>query len=141
VGEAAGTYAALPDGPPYLRPATPPRFFLEVAAESLDRLLALDPSPARLAFAHHGLVADGAAPLLRDARAQLVAWVGHLRGERRPGEPLDDGLLARMHARLLAADSHYARWRDLDPDIRERELVFTRQTLAGMLGYLERPPA
>ncbi len=137
VGEAAGTHAALPDGPPYLRPATPPRFFLEVAVASLDRLLALDPLPERLAFAHHGLAAGSTATLLRDARDQLGAWVAVLRAERLDGEPLGDDLLARVRARLLGADRHYARFADLDPDIRERELAFTRQTLAGMLGYLD----
>ncbi len=141
VGEAAGTYAQLPGAAPYLRPATPPRFFLEVAVASLDRLLALEPPPARLAFAHHGLATRGVTGLLSAARAQLGDWVAALRDERRAGEPLDDGLLARMHARLLATDPHYASWRDLDADIRERELGFTRQTLAGMVEYLDRPPA
>ena len=76
VGEAAGTYLDLvaegfvsaepaaangagsgtePSLGYYLRPATPPRFDLEVALASLERLLALRPPPARIAFAHHGL--------------------------------------------------------------------------------------
>ena len=168
VGEAAGTYMALPDGPhgrvPFLRPATPPRFHLGVALDSLDRLLTLEPAPARMAFAHYGLVEGGVRELLRVARGQLESWVSilaeeleadrHDRGGTRASETaaerqaggkpgargIDDRLVARVHARLLQEDPHYARWPDLEPDIRERELVFTRQTLEGMLGFLENPP-
>lgn len=141
VGEAAGTFAALPDGGRYLRPATPPRFYPAVAFDSLDRLLALAPSPARLAFAHHGLAKGRTRELLNDARHQLERWLAVLRHERRPGEALGDRspgtLLARVQARLLAEDPHYARWAQLSEDIRERELAFTRQSLTGMLGFLD----
>ena len=141
VGEAAGTFAQLPDGGRYLRPATPPRFFLPVALDSLDRLIALDPAPVRLAFGHHGLAEGDARNLLNAARHQLERWVSALRHERRGGEGLGDGgpesLLGRVHAKLLAEDPHYARWSQLPADIRERELVFTRQTLTGMLGFLD----
>ncbi len=141
VGEAAGTYAALPDGGRYLRPATPPRFYLGVALDSLDRLLALNPSPARLAFAHHGLAKGRTRELLNDARHQLERWLNVLRHERRPEEQLGDGdpgsLLARVQQRLLAEDPCYARWTELSHDIRARELAFTRQSLTGMLGFLD----
>lgn len=141
VGEAAGTFATLPDGGRYLRPATPPRFYPAVALNSLDRLLALAPAPARLAFAHHGLAKGRTRELLNDARHQLERWLTVLRHERRPAEPLGDGapgsLLARVQSRLLAEDPHYARWSALPEDIQARELVFTRQSLAGLLGFLD----
>jgi glyoxylase-like metal-dependent hydrolase (beta-lactamase superfamily II) len=141
VGEAAGTFAALPDSGRYLRPATPPRFYPAVALDSLDRLLALAPSPARLAFAHHGLAKGRTRELLNDARHQLERWLTVLRHERRSGEQLGDGtpgtLLARVQKRLLAEDPHYARWSALPEDIRARELTFTRQSLSGMLGFLD----
>lgn len=134
VGEAAGTTHPLPGGVRYLRPATPPRFFLEVALESLDRLLALEPEPARLAFGHYGLVEGQSRAVLRAARAQFVAWVDALREERRAGE---HGLAERFHARLLASDPHYAAFERLPADMQERELAFTRQTMSGMAGYLD----
>ncbi len=112
-----------------------------MALDSLDRLLALTPAPARLAFAHHGLAKGRTRELLNDARHQLERWLNVLRHERRPAEQLGDGapgsLLARVHARLLAEDSRYAGWSDLPEDIRERELAFTRQSLTGMLGFLD----
>ncbi len=141
VGEAAGTFAQLPDGGRYLRPATPPRFYPAVALNSLDRLLALTPAPARLAFAHHGLAKGRTRDLLNAARHQLERWLDTLRHERKPGEQLGDGtpgsLLARVQQRLLAEDPHYARWTELPEDIRGRELAFTRQSLTGMLGFLD----
>ena len=59
----------------YLRPATPPRFILEVALASLGRLIALDPAPRRIAFAHHGAFVGDAVQLLKDARDQLLVWL------------------------------------------------------------------
>ena len=143
LGEAAGTYATLDRGPdtpePYLRPATPPAFRLEVAQHSLDRLLALDPAPRELLFAHHGRHTGDARRLLGAARAQLGLWVETCRalaaqaGSCAAGEALMDAIAAELARR----DPHYARGVALPADIREREREFTRQSLRGMLGYLE----
>ncbi len=143
LGEAAGTYATLDRGPdtpePYLRPATPPVFRLEVAQRSLDRLLAVDPAPRELLFAHHGRHTGDARALLGAARAQLELWVetcrdlGAQAGSCAAGEPLLDAIAAE----LVRRDPHYARGAGLPADIRERERDFTRQSLRGMLGYLE----
>lgn len=135
-GEAAGTHLAVPGGRFYLRPATPPRFYLEQAVASLDRLLALEPPPRRLAFAHYGLGEQPPPVYLRAARAQLLRWVELTAQERRRGD--DGDLAARVHARLLAEDPHYACWRELDPDLWERERAFKSHTLAGILDHLDR---
>ena len=146
LGEAAGTYSTLGQGDataePYLRPATPPRFRLETAQDSLDRLLALDPLPDTLHFAHHGRHTGDARALLAAARAQLGLWVDTCRdvAAARPG--LDRAaLMDAIAAELVARDPHYARGARLPDDIREREADFTRQTLRGMLGYLEEADA
>lgn len=143
LGEAAGTYASLDRGPdtpePYLRPATPPAFRLEVARQSLDRLLALDPAPTELLFAHHGRHTGDALALLGAARAQLGLWVETCRELRAQAGPAaaSGPLMDAIAAELVRRDPHYARGADLPADIRERERDFTRQTLRGMLGYLE----
>jgi len=148
VGEAAGTFSALGGGAdtaePYLRPATPPVFRLEVARASLERLLGLRPEPTRVLFAHHGLYAGDVPGILKTARDQLALWVGVCRevAAARGGLP-DAGdaaaeaelMDAIVHA-LLRRDAFFARGADLPADIRERERDFTRQTLRGMLGYL-----
>ena len=150
LGEAAGTFSALGGGSAtkkyYLRPATPPRFFPEVARASLERLLALDPLPGRLLFAHHGEFTGDTRGLLTVARDQLARWVETTaetlaiqRGLPHSEQPSDEaGLMDLITARLALVDPHFARGATLPVDIRERERDFTRQTLRGILEYLRR---
>lgn len=144
LGEAAGTFSDLGRGPDnesyYLRPATPPRFMLEVAQDSLDRLLALEPLPRRLLFAHHGAFSGDVRRLLEKARAQLSLWVAVCR-EIAGADADEAGAEERLHADITAAlldrDPEFAWLADLPEDIQTREQDFTRQTLRGMLGYLQ----
>ncbi len=133
-GEAAGTFMALPEGAWYLRPATPPRFVPEVALASLERLLALAPLPARIAFAHHGRLEDRTRDLLRLAHEQLTQWVAAARAVVRqmPGAGFGELTQACLE-RLALGDPHFALRVELPPDIQVRELQFTRQTLRGIL--------
>ncbi len=139
-GEAAGTRLALPDGRSYLRPATPPRFRLEAALASLDRLLALSPEPRRIAFGHHGLREGRTAGLLRQARAQLLLWVETARAELAAGggatPAAAEALRDRIRARLLQVDPHFRPLLRFPPDVRRRERTFTHQTLTGILDHL-----
>lgn len=147
-GEAAGTFSSLGCGDdcpePYLRPATPPMFKLEVATASLTKLLALEPAPERAAFAHHGLFSGDVPWLLGVARGQLELWVrvGRETAAALGGLPAAEdrvGLIRWMDATaavLLERDEFFARGAALPGDIREREREFTRQTLWGMAGYL-----
>lgn len=153
LGEAAGTFSTLGRGPLttdyYLRPATPPRFRPEVARASLERLLALDPPPLRLRFAHHGWFAGDGRRLLAEARDQLDLWLAACRegldawpgaaayAQDAPDAPdAPDELLDDIAARARWRDPRFARGAVLDADIRERERDFTRQSLRGMLGHL-----
>jgi glyoxylase-like metal-dependent hydrolase (beta-lactamase superfamily II) len=166
VGEAAGTYMAIPGGEIFQRPATPPQFFLAPALASLDRLLALTPEPARMAFSHYGLAEGRVHRLLRAAREQLQRWVEVARQEMdaetamAPGRTMDTtsgpdpaspgpvesrfgeeaaaALLVRTRARLFATDPLLAVLKRLGPEIREREYGFTVQTLQGIFGHLQR---
>lgn len=150
VGESAGTFSDLGGGPAgeqyYLRPATPPRFFPEVAQGSLERLLALDPLPERILFAHHGDFNGDIRRLLTTARDQLVLWVRVVaeileiqRGLPHSEQPEDEtGLMDLCSGRLAQVDPCFARGAALPTDIRERELDFTRQTLRGILEHLRR---
>lgn len=150
LGEAAGTFSDLGRGSAteqyYLRPATPPRFFPEVARASLERLLALDPLPGKLLFAHHGDFTGDTRGLLTTARNQLALWVDTTaetleiqRGLPHSEQPSDEqGLMDLITTRLAQVDSHFERGATLPADIREREQDFTRQTLRGILEYLRR---
>jgi len=67
-GDAAGTYI-----PEYnvVVPTTPPPFYLEAALESLDKLIALNPTA--LYFSHFGK-ANNAIERLKDYKVQLQLW-------------------------------------------------------------------
>jgi glyoxylase-like metal-dependent hydrolase (beta-lactamase superfamily II) len=147
VGEAAGTFSTLGLGPEtedyYLRPATPPRFHPDVAQASLDRLLALDPLPRRLRFAHHGWFGGDVRSLLLAARGQIDLWLeacrqalAAQRGLPHTEAGSEEGLFAAIADLARHADPHYARGQALPADIREREREFTGQSLRGMLGHL-----
>jgi glyoxylase-like metal-dependent hydrolase (beta-lactamase superfamily II) len=136
-GEAFGTRSPLPSGALYLRPATPPRFYLEQALGSIDRILAMPEEPSQTAFAHYGLV-PGCFELARAAREQLLLWVGaasELRGRAASRAELDEIVFQR----LQKIDPHYGLglFDELDADIQARERHFLHNTLDGILGWLE----
>ena len=149
LGECAGTFSTLGQGPAneecYLRPATPPRFQLETAEASLERVLALDPLPKHLLFAHHGEFSGDAWRLLTTARRQLRLWTktvaevqASLQALPHTEQPEGEaGLMALFREALRKVDPHYARGTQLPADIQERERDFSRQTLRGIMGYLK----
>ncbi len=146
LGESAGTFSNL--GRPldsmdcYLRPATPPRFFPEVADRSLQSMLGRLPLPKRLCFAHHGQFTGDGAALLKQARRQLRLWVQTVRETlEKAGVEADDeasflDLVPELMFQLRLADPFFDRGRLLPADIRLREDDFTLQTLRGISGYL-----
>lgn len=128
-GEVAGVRCEVPEGI-YMRPATPPRFLLEVAVDSIERMLALQ--PARMVFAHYGLVED-AVEHLRIGRDQLRLWV---RG-------VDETLClpeaereAGLFAWLQQHDPIYRNIHQLPADLFARERIFFGNTLRGMSEYV-----
>jgi glyoxylase-like metal-dependent hydrolase (beta-lactamase superfamily II) len=129
-GEVAGVRCDVPDGI-FMRPATPPRFILEVALDSIDRMIAL--APARMVFAHYGLV-ENAADHLRIARSQLLLWVRGIAATAAAGESDRE---AAMIAWLLEHDEHYRNVSRLPEDIQARERYFFGNTLRGMSEYVD----
>lgn len=129
-GEVAGVRSDVPDGI-FMRPATPPRFILEVALDSIDRMIAL--APQRMVFAHHGLV-DDALGHLRIARSQLLLWVRGVAELATAEEPQREAALIEW---LMEHDAQYRNVTQLPPDIRARERYFFGNTLRGMSEYVE----
>ena len=129
-GEVAGVHYPLAQGI-FMRPATPPRFILEVAQESLAKLIALDPQ--RLVFAHYGLVEE-AGKYLKIACAQLNLWV---RGVATTAETAPEGREEAIIAWLLAHDEYYRNVEQLPEDIRARERYFLGNSLRGMIEYVD----
>ncbi len=128
-GEAGGNYLHW-DGPEILRPATPPRFRLEPCLSSVDRLLELEDQV--LCYAHYGL-AQSSRSMLERFRGQLLRW----------RDLLASVLRARPEAgtafcldRLLEGDPELRSFPDLDPETRERERFFLKNSVRGYLEYL-----
>lgn len=130
-GEVAGVRCDVPDGI-FMRPATPPRFILEVALDSIDRMIAL--APQRMVFAHYGLV-DNALDHLHCARRQLLLWVRGVASIADADEPQREEALI---AWLMEHDAQYRNITQLPPDIRARERYFFGNTLRGMSEYVAR---
>lgn len=128
-GEVAGVRSEVSRGI-YMRPATPPRFILEVALNSIERMITL--APQRMIFGHYGMV-DDAVTHLEIAKQQLRLWVkgavamGHLEGESR---------VQAFYDWLLARDENYALISQLPADQLQREREFLGNSLRGMAEYV-----
>lgn len=129
-GEVAGVRCPLADGI-FMRPATPPRFILQVALDSLDRMIAL--APRAMVFAHYGLV-ETALDHLRLARRQLTLWV---KGVAATAAADPAGREAALVAWLLEHDAQYRNVSRLPADIQARERYFLGNTLRGMIEYVD----
>jgi len=130
-GAAGGVYAELGNAT-YLRPATPPRFFLETNLASIDRLMAVDHDI--LCYGHFGASSDGRR-LLAAHRRQLLDWTEVI-GEVTRGLPADADPLDACLDRLLKSDPLLAGFGNLAPDVRQRERGFLQNSVRGFLGYL-----
>ena len=131
VGEAAGNYLTV-NNLDYLRPATPPRFFLDLFLKSIDRLLALEDQPIR--YAHFGEAANSHR-MLNMSRDQLIRWeaiIGELVGQGGNSEDI----ISRCIDLLLEKDPNLAAFSIMDSDIQAREKVFMANGVRGFVEFL-----
>ncbi len=131
-GEACGVRYRLDGDREYLRPATPPRFFLDVALASVDALIAQ--APARMMIGHFGLTEDGAGLLMRHRRQLLFweSWLARQVERARTAEDLADGCAEG----LLAEDPCLAAFSAFAPPAQKRERYFLKNSINGFLGWL-----
>jgi glyoxylase-like metal-dependent hydrolase (beta-lactamase superfamily II) len=135
-GEVAGVHLPMDEVPVYLRPATPPRFFLEVWLESIDRVL--DRTPDRICYGHIGL-RDDAREMLSAHRDQLLRW-------RRMIRPFYDDVRGEADLQTMKNCSRYLLDNDpllagfvhLPSDVQQRERTFMLNSIKGYWGYLAR---
>ncbi len=132
-GEAGGNCLSLADGGCYLRPATPPRFFLETYLQSLDRLIAL--KPERICYGHVGMQ-TGAGRLLRAHRDQLRHWAQLIRPFFAAQYEDQDAAMAACRDHLLQNDPLLAGFSSLSAAVQERERSFIINSIKGYWGYL-----
>jgi glyoxylase-like metal-dependent hydrolase (beta-lactamase superfamily II) len=134
VGEAGGVCLDLSGIDAYLRPATPPRFFLETSIASIDNLIAKKPS--RICYGHFGIKED-AVEMLKTHRKQLFFWEKIIQEEMNLTRQADDtSFLDNCLQRCLQEDSNLKAFFHMDAAVKEREKQFLLNSINGFVGYL-----
>jgi len=133
VGEAGGIFLNL-GGKEYLRPATPPVFFMEETLGTLDRLIALEDQP--ICYAHLAM-APSSHTMLRRAREQILLWHKVVAEElsRKP-----EGVVERCTARLFETDPELRAFSAMSAEGKKREFFFAANSVRGLLEALQRNP-
>ena len=129
-GEAGGNYFSVLDTD-YLRPATPPRFFLKNFLESVDRLMALEDQ--HICYAHFG-DAQNSRQMLKRFRAQIFRWKELIQKEMSAGS---DDLMMRCVNSLLEKDPDLKAFKLMEPDTQKRERFFVANSVRGYIEFLQ----
>jgi len=129
-GEAGGIYLEL-EPSHYLRPATPPPFFLKEFAGSIDKLLAEGDLP--IFYSHFGR-AERSQPLLRRARQQLILWEKII--AETAASAHDDPTTRCMEA-LLKEDIELMAYQSMPAADQKRERFFMANSIRGFMEYLQ----
>ena len=131
-GEAGGVCLPAGDGKLYLRPATPPRFFLDTTLSSIDKLRAV--APRKIAYSHFGLYEDAQARL-QSYHDQLLLWRSIIDSVLSEGSPQD--LCTTCLEHILEEDFRLEGYRSLPAAEQHREDGFLRNSIKGFIGYLQ----
>ena len=132
-GEAGGVCLTFDDNRFYLRPATPPRFFLETSLESIDRLLGLQ--PGAICYGHVGR-RDNARSMLRLHRDQLLRWKALIQSFKDKAANDNEAAIHACCDYLTARDPLLVRFAQLEPKVQQRERGFLINSIKGFWGYL-----
>jgi len=130
-GEACGVWYRFAGGHEYMRPATPPRFFMNAAIGSIDALIAC--APTRMVVGHFGMLEDGTGLLTRH-REQLLFWEKWI-GDR-IGRPTGEATVSRCMEGLLAEDPLLSAFDQFPPPAQQREKYFMGNSINGFLGWI-----
>jgi glyoxylase-like metal-dependent hydrolase (beta-lactamase superfamily II) len=131
-GEAGGVCFPIEPDYEYLRPATPPTFFLETSIKSIDTLIA--EAPKWICYSHFGMKNDAKGMLSRH-KDQLYLWEKIIRDELE-SSPKKDFVSDCLNL-LLQQDRNLAGFFALDQSAQERESGFLTNSIRGFVGYLE----
>lgn len=131
-GEAAGVNLSEAAGQEYLRPATPPRFFLETFVQSLDRLL--DRNADLICYGHWGEKESGREWMTKH-RNQLYLW------NRIIGEEMErwnqESFVPDCMKRLFSEDTRLSGFFNLDAETQKREEYFITNSIKGFGLFLQ----
>lgn len=133
-GEAGGVCLPMRDQSLYLRPATPPRFFLETNLESIDRLVAQ--APQQICYGHIGH-RNNAVDMLKAHRRQLLNWREMILPFHQSAGEEEQAAMHACAEYLLANDPLLGGFGKLPPEVQARERNFISNSIKGYWGYLE----
>jgi glyoxylase-like metal-dependent hydrolase (beta-lactamase superfamily II) len=131
-GEAGGVCFSIEPDHEYLRPATPPKFFMETSLKSIDTLIGN--APPKICYSHFGMKNDAKGMLLKH-KEQLHLWEKIIRQEFE-SSPKKDFISDCLNL-LLQNDKHLAGFFSLDHSSQERERGFLTNSIRGFAGYLQ----
>jgi glyoxylase-like metal-dependent hydrolase (beta-lactamase superfamily II) len=130
-GDVAGI--SLPSGGKnYIRPATPPPLRPDITLQSIS--LVIEKRPQLICYGHYGLLED-AVIMLQMAKEQIRLWLTIIKGRKIKDLNLDE---EEIFAEILAKDSHLSTFYQLESDIQQREAYFIKNSIKGMLGFINR---
>ena len=112
-------------------PPTPPRFILEHAVNSVDRMLELDDMP--VLYSHFGFHRSSRTMLAR-YREQLFLWRDIIAKKFKTSRNSD--VKKQCVDALLEQDPALAGYKKMNKTVREREVIFIENGVSGYLGYL-----
>jgi glyoxylase-like metal-dependent hydrolase (beta-lactamase superfamily II) len=134
VGEACGHHYPS-DDMIYIRPATPPIFDYDIYVSSLQKLIKLKLDKYKICFPHWGM-RNHAAQMIKIAHNQINTWfeVIELLYDRRN----ESKFMELLYLELLKKDKIFSNLSRLDQEIQAREPFTMRQSVAGIMGYIEK---
>ena len=132
-GEAGGVCLPLPSGARYLRPATPPRFFMQTSLSSIDRLI--DAGASVVCYGHLGMHGDGM-NLLEQHRQQLYFWKEALSEKVVAGRETSALVANQWVDMMLEKDTNLQGFQQFPPEVQVRERGFLLNSIKGFAGYL-----
>lgn len=132
-GEAFGVAHGI-DGEIYQRPATPPKFILEISLESIEKLKNLGKMKA--CIGHFGMY-ENSLDLVRYAEKQLEKWVNAVFDALccQSGDDFEK-LYRDVTETLRKEDPRFGNFDRLERDVQKREEYFIRNSIKGMLEYV-----
>jgi glyoxylase-like metal-dependent hydrolase (beta-lactamase superfamily II) len=129
-GEVAGV--RVPFGnKPYVRPATPHPFRSEIALKSIS--LVTERAPELMFYGHYGFMRD-AVSMLRIGQEQIKLWLTIIEERVNKGLSLNE---EEILGEILAKDPYTSAFYQLEPDIRERESYFIKNSIKGMVEFVK----
>jgi glyoxylase-like metal-dependent hydrolase (beta-lactamase superfamily II) len=134
VGEACGHHYPL-DDVIFIRPATPPIFEYDIYISSIQILKDLDLREYKICFPHWGM-RDNAAMMINIAYDQIKIWfkvIESLYDKRKQSNFMD-----LVYLELLKKEKIFSNLNRLEQEIQSKEPFTIRQSVAGIVGYIDR---